>query len=73
MMTVTPLKHVVGFTMYYCWVFMEISKPAHFWKAYNMRNLKTYVYICAETSMAAILDFQNGPTKEGFSDICASN
>ena len=54
---------LVRFTMYFCWVFMEISKPVHFWKDYNMRNLKTNVYICEETSMAAILDFQNGRHK----------
>jgi len=39
---------------------MEISKAVHFWKAYNVRNPKTNVYICAETQVAAILDFQNG-------------
>ena len=33
---------------------MEISKAAHFWKAYrsNIRNLKTNVYICADAQMA---------------------
>ena len=40
--------------------FMEISKAVHFLKAYNARNPKTNVYICAETQVAAILDFQNG-------------
>jgi hypothetical protein len=42
---------------------MEISKAAHFWKAYNIRILKTNVYICADSNMAAILDFQNGRHK----------
>ena len=37
--------------------FMEISKAVHFWKGYNVRNPKTNVYICAETQVAAILDF----------------
>ena len=40
--------------------FMEISKAIHFWKAYNIRSPKTNVYICAETAVGAILDFQNG-------------
>ena len=31
---------------------MEISKAARFWKAYNMRNLKTNVYIYSDAQMA---------------------
>ena len=49
--------------------FMEISKAVHFWKAYNVRNPKTNVYICAETQVAAILDFQNGTMKYEYSNI----
>ena len=36
--------------------FMEISNAAHFWKAYNKRNQKKQVYICADARIAAIFN-----------------
>ena len=35
---------------------MEISKAAHFWKDYNVRNQKNHVYICADARMTTILN-----------------
>ena len=32
----------------------------HFWKVYNLLNLKCNVYMFSKQSMAAILDFKNG-------------
>ena len=56
--------NIVRFTMYFRSEFMEISKPSHFWKAWNTRNLRNNVYICAEIRVAAILDFKNGRRKK---------
>lgn len=39
---------------------MGICKPIHFWKHYQMDNMKTDVYICTDVSLATILDVQNG-------------
>ncbi len=42
---------------------MVISKVIHFWKAYDIRNLKNNVYICTDARKAAISDIQNGHHK----------
>ena len=43
---------------------MEIRKAAHFWKAYNIWNLKTDICICVDAHMASILEVQkNGRSK----------
>ncbi len=48
---------------------MVISKVIHFWKAYDIRNLKNNVYICTDARKAAISDFQNGRHKIWFCQI----
>src|SRR6218665_2012821 len=58
---------LVKFTMQFRRNFLESMKTIHFWKAYNIRNQKNYVYICSDSDMAAILHFvQNGRYETGF-------
>jgi len=54
---------IVRFTMYFRSKFLESSKPIHFWNPYSIRFPKNNVGICADTTMAAILDLKNGRHK----------
>jgi hypothetical protein len=51
---------------------MEIRKPIHFWNLYAPENLNTNDNICADTYIAAILDFKMAAANYKFVNISAS-
>ena len=51
---------------------MKIRKAAHFWKAYNIRNLKTDVYICVDALWPPFWKFKMAAYKYKFQGISAN-